>query len=596
MTPLTEQDIDQLALQAAEMIGFKSGSTVAYDVAGYQRCLRSPVDPASLETWDLGRLGLEPEPPQPLPGQAEFIDEPYRTRLAGFRRMEMFGPDAIGSRFCDLAIAYNDGLGNGLYESLRIDRKYGLRHVLEAPILGFKLPYLEAEWPTFRQEYARQIKQWVMDLEEMEAIYHSPLASPGEKMVVLWARHYPLDLFAQAYRQEAQAVSQEMEASIGFASPPVQPHKPAERASLTRFWNYVQRKLSKQLIFEADSVRQALGPGTLVVANPHELPVLDMEGQSRAYEYPAVAIRPLLLDDAVMLRHYIAYFTQLFNDLTGKAPLVSVRMNLSAASPQFIPSGSLIRYWYNQAVRHGAGAFYFWTRDYPTQEGAYDGPIPGNPIPSTLPEERWETTLQMLGHLATHQRFQKPEAEVAILIPTESALLHRAEWLRLFSLFSAFNEARIHTRFVSDRQIERTGVPSNVRMLLCPVLEFVTNGLRSPLEAFAAGGALRMVDGPLYDREGNPVAPLSGAQKLDSRVFEIFLPDQCAKMEDLFQAAEAATKEAERSGANQQKWVFSITCDNLPTASHTFLRAPDATVQFNPWQYEHGSAWIMPYI
>lgn len=597
MAQLTEQDIDALALQAAEMIGFKSGATVAYDVAGYARCARSPVDPASIPIWDLESLGLAEETSQPVPIQAQFVDEPYRTRLAGFRRRENFGPDEIGALLRDHAIAYNDGLGNGLYESLLINRKYGLHHVIEAPILGFKLAYVEAEWPAFKEEYPRLLERWADDLKEMEAVYHGPLASPGEKLVILWVRHYPLDLFAQAYRQDPQAVAAEMEAKLGFSLPPVQPRTPVERAALTRFWNYIQRKLSDQVIFEADSVRQILGAGTLVAANPHELPVLDMEGQARAYEYPAVAIRPLLLNDPVMLRHYIAYFTQLFNDLTGKPPLVSVRMNLSAASPQYIPTGRLICSWYNQAVRHGAGAFYFWTRDYPPQTGAYDGPIPGNPVPSTLPGERWEASLKVLGQLATHQRFLKPSAEFAILVPTESALLHRAEWLRLFSLFSACSEAKIHTRFLSDRQIEHSDIPSGVRVLAAPVLEFLSDELRSRLETFTARGGTLLTSGdPLYDRAGQQVDSVSSAQKLDPALAGIFTPDRPGALDALSQAADRAAGIVDQTGLDPQSWVFAITCDSLPPASRTHLREPDPGVQFAPWQYEHGSEWIMPYL
>jgi hypothetical protein len=597
MTQLTEENIDALALQAAEMIGFKSGATVAYDVAGYGRCLRNPVDPASLPNWDLDTLGLAEETPQPAPSQAQFLDDPYRARLSGFRRRDNFGPDEIGALLREHAIAYNDGLGNGLYESLLINRKYGLNHVLEAPILGFKLPYVEADWSAFRQEYPRLLQRWVTELKEMEAIYHRPLVGPGEKLVVLWARHYPLDLFAQAYRQDPQAIAQEMEAKLGFAAPPVYPNTPAERADLARFWNYIQRKLSDLVIFEADSVRQALGPGTLVAANPHELPVLDLEGQAHAYEFPAVAIRPLLLADPVMLRHYIAYFTQLFNDLTGKAPLVSVRMNLSAASPQFVPTGRLIRSWYNQAVRHGAGAFYFWTRDYPPQAGAYDGPIPGNPVLSTLPQERWEASLQVLGQLSTRQRFIKPPAELAILVPVESALLHRAEWLRLFSLFSACSEARIHSRFLSDQQIGRSGIPASVRLLAAPVLEFLSEELRSRLETFLdRGGVLLTAGEPLYDREGRQEVSLAGSQMLDPAMFGIFNPDRPGEPEAMAQAAEQAARIVRRLDLDPQSWLFGITCDSLPPSSRTHLREPDPSVQFAPWQYEHGSEWIMPYL
>jgi hypothetical protein len=597
MAKLNQGDIDHLALAASEMIGFESGTTVAYDVAGYRRCVREPIEPQSLPAWGLAELGIKPAPVKPVPPEARFDERPYPARLAGFRRREIFGPDEIGSRFRELGIAFNDGLGNGLYESLLINRKYGLNHVLEAPILGFPLPYLKEEWPAFRKLYPRIVERWKADLGQMEVVYHGPLAQAGEKMVILWAQHYPLDLFAQAYFKNPQGIEREMKAELGFENPPVEPQKPAQRAALAKFWSYVQEKLSEILIFQADTIRQALGPGTQIVANPHELPVLDMQGQARAYEYPAVAIRPLLLDDPVFLRHYIAYFTQLFCDLTGKASLVSVRMNLSAATPRFIPDGELIRYWYDQAVRHGAGAFYFWTRDYPTCQGAYDGPIPGNPVQSTLPKERWEATLETLGWLSTHRRFQKPYAEAAILVPCESALLHREEWLRLYAAFSALAEARIHTRFLSDRQIERSGMPPGVRLLLAPVLEFVSPALRTVLEDFSAhGGTLLAANGPLYDREGAAAAPLSDMRALDEGLFDLFRDDRRATLDELANLAQVLTGEVNRAGLDPQSWVFDLTCAHLPPASMSHLRETDPSVIFAPWLYEHGSEWIMPFL
>ena len=599
MTQLTEQDIDRLALEGCEMIGFKSGSVVAYDVAGYTRCSREPVVPASLPSWNRAVLGISTGRGKALPEQARFAGEPYPVRVAGFRRRDLYGPDEIGSRFRSLGIAFNDGLGNGLYESLLINRKYGLHHVLEAPILGFDLPFLEDDWPAFREHYPQIVQRWIADLQEMEAVYQSPLAGPGEKLVVLWGRHYPLDLFTRAYFTNPQAVSREMQAEFGCATPPLAPQGPQERASLVKFWNYVRDRQSRILVYQAGIIRQALGPGTQVVANPHELPVLDMEDQARAYEYPAVAIRPLLLDDPVFLRHYIAYFTQLYHDLTGKPPMVSVRMNLSAATPRFVPTGDLIRAWYDQAIRHGAGGFYFWTRDYPTSDapGAYDGPIPGNPIPATLPGERWEASLETLGLLSTHRRFQKPAAEVAILVPYESALLHCQEWRWIYAAFSGCAEASLHTRFLSDRQIERSGIPAEVRLVLAPVLEFVSPGLREKLEAFTARrGALLVTQDQVFNREGRPAGPLSGAQLIDKSYFNIFSSKRLASQHELERAAQALTAEAERLGLDGQSWLFDVTCDHLPPSSTNYLRDPDPVVKFSPWMYEHGSEWIMPYL
>jgi hypothetical protein len=597
MMLLNEQAIDRLAYQAGEMIGFKSGSTVPYDVAGYQRCLREPIDTARLPAWGLPEFQAAHKPIPALPVQASFAETPYPARLAGFRRRDIFGPDEIGARMQSLGIAYNDGLGNGLYESLLINRKYGLRHVLEAPILGFRLPYLKSDWPAFEADYLRVVQRWLSDLREMEAVYHGSLTGPGQKLVVLWARKYPLDLFKQVYFDDPIRISQDMVAALGFDMPPIEPQNAAERAALSRFWSYIRRKLSDILIFKTDTIRAALGAGTQVAANPHELPVLDMAGQARAYEYPAVAIRPLLLGDPIFLRHYVPYFTQLFNDTTGKPPMISVRMNLSAATPRFVPRAELIQHWYDQAVRHGAGAFYFWTRDYPPQDGDYDGPIPGNPHPEAMPGERWEATLRALGQVSNRRRYIKPEAQTAILVPFDSALLHNPEWRRIYAVFSTFTEACIHTRFVTDGQIERGGLPASVRLLVVPVLEFPSQALRRRLEEFSAqGGALWLAPGGLAEREGHPAPPLAGAQTLDEGLLNLFAGDEPAVLADLQGQAEALARRVSTLGLDTQSWVFDVVLGNLPAASVNLLLEQDPQVVFAPWQYEHGSEWIMPYL
>lgn len=594
---LNEHTIDRLAFQAGEMIGFKSGSTVAYDVAGYQRCLREPISTGRISAWGLDEFQVARTPTPALPAQASFAGTPYPARLAGFRRRDIFSPDEIGARMRELGIAYNDGLGNGLYESLLINRKYGLRHVLEAPILGFKLPYLKSDWPAFEADYRRVVQRWLSDLHDMEAVYRGSLTGPGEKLVVLWARKYPLDLFRQVYYDDPVRISQDMVAALGFDVPPIEPQTSAERAALARFWRYVRQKLSDILIFKTNTIRTVLGPGTLIAANPHELPVLDMDGQARAYEFPAVAIRPLLLGDPIFLRHYVPYFTQLFNDTTGKSPMISVRMNLSAATPCFVPRGELVQHWYDQAIRHGAGAFYFWTRDYPPEDGAYDGPIPGNPHPAALPGERWEATLQALGQVSRRRRFQKPRAQVAILVPFDSALLHNPEWRRIYAVFSAFTEAQIHTCFLTESQIERGGIPEAVRLIVVPVLEFPSQALRRQLETFARqGGALWLAPGALSDREGHPAPPLAGAEALDERLLALFASDQPAGLADLQNHAEPLSRRVSPLVLDPQSWVFDVTLGNLPASPGNLLRDADPEVEFSPWQYEHGSEWIMPYL
>ncbi len=594
MSRLSEQDLDQLCLNTCEFIGFKSGATVAYDPAGYDRAERIQVAPGSLKprNWSPGSVS-------PLPAQAEFIPESYPARIAGFQRRAIFGPDEIGKLIGQRAIAWNDGLGNGLYESLRIDRKYGLKHALEAPILGFRLPYLTQDWPAFREIYAHEVERYLTDLRELEPVYGEPLASSGDRLMVLWCPHYPLSLFAEAYQRDPAAVEANLLKEIGRSDVPSRPQTPAERAALVRFLALTRRRQAQVVEYQAAVLRRAMGPGLKIAANPHELPWLDMEMQGQVYDYPSVAIRPLLVADQVMLRHYIAYFTQFFHDLAGKPPMVSIRMNLSAASPRFVPAPSLIHHWYDQAVRHGAGAFYFWTRDYPCADdpAVYDGPMPGNPDLSVLGRERWQAVIDRLGLLAGRQRFVPPAAEAAILVPEDSALLFREDWRRIFAAFSGLAEARVQAGFVSDRKLAASGVPVNIRLLVVPALEFVSPALRIGLEDFTArGGLLLTAGGALYDPAGAPSPLISGSRQLTAADLDIFPLSAPANLNDLQRLAEKMAAWAQQAGVDPHSWIFDLTCEALPSSTQSLLRTPEPDLRFDPWQYEHGSPWIVPYV
>ena len=594
MSLLTEHELDRLALEGCEMLGFKSGSTVAYDPAGYERSERIQVEPGSLATRD-----CEAQAVQERPAQAVFEARPYPSRIAGFQRRDIFGPDEIGGMASSRNIPWNDGLGNGLFESLRIDRKYGLKHVLEPPILGFSLPFLPSDRPAFQQNYQSQVDQFLADLREQELAYGGSLADKGERMAVLWCPHTPLSLFAEAYRNTPAAVEDDLEKEIGVRDIPAAPQTPAERATLARFWALIRRRQAEAIGLEASILRQRMGPGLVIAANNHELPPLDMELQGQVFDFPAVAIRPLLLDDEVMLRHYVAYFTRFFRDLAEKPPMISVRMNLSAASPRFVPSSNLIRRWYDQAVCQGAGAFYFWTRDYPYSDaaGIYDGPIPGNPDPCVHGEERFATVIDLLGKLANRQRFIPPAAEIAILVPNEAGLLDRTAWRRIYAIFSACAEARLHVRFISDRTIAAGGVPAGIRLMLAPVLEFLSSALRSKLEEFTRqGGSLFIRDMPLWDAAGHPAGRLAGAQQMHPAALDVFPAGEKGSQKKLESLADILAGLAARWGAASQSYVFDVGCDNLPLSQVSQLRPAEPGLRFSPWLYEHGSPWIVPYL
>ncbi len=594
MTILSEHEIDWLALEGCEIIGFKSGAVVPYDLAGYDRSTRIQVKPGTLPTKD----SQEPHH-KALPTQAEFLDTPYVVRLSGFRRERMFGPDEIGSDFKSRGIALTDGLGNGLYESLLIDRKYGLLHCLEAPTLGYRLPFLEEEWEPFKKIFQERVAFVKADLEDMEVVYRGGLADEGERFIILWCRQYPLALFVDACQRNPEGVKKALKSAIGREKPPIKPQTSVERLALVKFWNFLRKKQADVVAYQAKILREELGDGLNIIANPHELPRLDMPAQGKIYDYPAVAIRPLLLDDDLFLKHYIAHFSRLFYDLTEKAPMVSVRMNLSAATPRFVPTGRLIKAWYDQAVQFGASGFYFWTRDYPTADtpDCYDGPIPGNTDPVALAKDRWESSLDVLGTLATHQRFIPPDPEVAIFVPETSALMYRPEWRQIYAAFSACCEAGLYVRFISDEQIEENGIPENIKLIFAPVIEFVSAKLRDGFDTYInQGGFLYASDSQLFNSEGHPDDPISGKRLVDPGLFSFFPVGEPTKIEEMNKAAKTVQGIVDQIGIKPFSWVFDITCQNLPSSTKNMLRNDDPSVVFGQWLYEHGSDWITPFL
>ena len=594
MSIATEKQIDRLALEGCDQIGFRSGTVLSYDMGGYDRVDRREVPPGSLESRDAPKPDVTP-----TPAEARFDDKVYSARMSGVRREHLFGPEKIGSLIARVGAQWNDSLGNGLAEALLIDRKYGFRHALEAPRLGFVMPFLEGELPAFEEYYRKRVARMAERLKELEPLYGAPLVGREEGQCILCTHETPLSLFWNACQRDEDEVKRELVEAVGRDTVPFEPAAPADRAALARFWSWVRRKHAQVLAFEAGALREGLGEGTRIIGNSHELPPLDLQTLGESFDAVGLAVRPALMEDDVLLRHYVSHYTQLVHDLSGKRPAVSVRVNLLGAGARFMPAAGLIRRWYDQAVRHGAGEFYFWTRDYPSdvKTNPYDGCIPGNPDPSTIPAVRWQATLDALGLLVRRRRFKTPPADVVILVPTESGLLHRLEWRRIYAAFAACAEARVHAGFVSDAAVARDGVPSGVKLLVAPVLEFVGPELREKIEGFtASGGALLCGDERCWDAEGGEAAPLAGAHVVKSGTFDTFPLEGQASLDALKRSTEWVKGEVVKREIDARSWVHDVVCENLPPGDGPGLREGDASVEFEHWLYEHSSNWILPYV
>lgn len=592
---LTEDQLDQLALDACGTIGFKGGKVASYDVAGYDRVLRREVPPQAVRQVK----GEHPEE-LPAPAEARFNEEPYLARIGGFRRVHVYGPDEVGKLFREMRFVWNDGLGMGHYESMLINRKFGLNQVFEAPAFGFEMPFLEEEFPLFRKDYQLTVERMRARVQEMSAVYGEDLLKRPRGLGVIISRHTPLQLFSDALERNPDGVCDELRAAIGQDLPPIQPATARERLVQTRFWRLLREKHGRILQIKMEILREVLGRDIgefLILGNYHELPYFDMDNFGRVYDYPAVATRPLLLEDDLMLRHYNAYFVQLFHDLTGKPPIVSLRVNLSAAGCRFVPDRNLIREWYNQAVRHGAGGFYKWPRDYPMDlNDPYDGPMPANPEPNTLPETRWESSLEAISIAATHKRFVQPEAQVAILVPGEGALLHREEWRRIFSVFSACAEEKIFVNFLHESRAA-SGIPENVKVLIVPVLEFVSSAMEEALSDFVArDGKLYLHRRDMLDADAESAVKIYGAVLLEDGLFEVFPLGEKGSPAGLAKAASFMRSIADESQVDDMAWVYGIGLSSLPSTEVSDLRAGEDDIVFEHWMYEHGSNWLVPFI
>jgi hypothetical protein len=596
MKILSYEELDQLALDGCGTLGYKGGKIAQYDVAGYDRVPRREVPPASVR-----QLTGTPLVEKPAPAEAQFVNQPYLARIGGFRRVHLFGPNEIGRKFRAMKFVWNDGLGMGHYESLLIDRKFGLNHVFESPTFGYEMPFLDEEYGKFRQDYTVAVERMKARVQEMSAVYGEDLLKRPKGVAVIISRHTPLTLFSHALERDPEGIKNELASAIGQEMPPVSPKTPKERLVQNKFWGYIRAKHGRILKVMAEVLRSVLGSEIeefLILGNYHELPYFDMEYFGSVYDYPAVATRPLLLEDDLMLKHYNAYWVQFFHDLTGKAPIVSLRVNLSAAGCRFVPDEHLIREWYNQAIRHGAGGFYKWPRDYPMDMSApYDGPMTANPEPNTWPEKRWEASMASISMAATHKRFVPPAAEVGIFVPKSGALLHRQEWRRVFSAFTACAEEKIFTRFIFEPTILREGIPISVKVLLVPVLEFASEELQGVLAEFAArGGKIYLASEDILDGDAEQQVSLQGAEVFEDGLLEVFplggkgLPDRLAK------AAEAMRKIVTEVGASDLGWVFDIGLSSLPKTDVTDLRPMDESIKFEHWMYEHGSNWLVPFI
>jgi len=587
-------EIDALARYACETVVAEPGKVCPYDVEAFRRIERRPVPTGEYPLY---------EPPAavggPLPDllpQECVSNEPYHLRIGGFRRADVFGPDEAANAISSAGIKFSDSLGEGLFEHLVLCRKYGVTPVFEAPAMGFPFPFLENELPTFERLYRREVEDFSDWIKRAEAVFGKPILQAPRQPWVLWGLLSPLALFMQSATRKPSETSVELNRHSGASRLSSSPASPEERATQLQAWAFLRRRHMEVRAIMARSLREVIATNALLIDNTHVMPIVDFERLGEIYDHPGVAVRSGYLDEEHLREPNVAFGVRLFHDLTGKSPIVSVRINTTAAGTRFIAGHQAIRNWTDCALRHGAAGFYFWPVDYPSQDGQYFGALPGNTDPSSRGKERWLAQLELFRQISSAQRFRPPWSKIGILVAPD--LLDLSAWKRVFTTFVELENARIFARFISSR---RMGTGDNsldkFEVVVLPACPFLSNSHAKLLENYVADGGNLIISCPealQYDEAGQPRSTFAGLSlpfaNGDSRAHgkgNIFLTDN-------------VVRSAGALRLTNQDWIYNIQASSLRelTGVHDSspIVDPDPNVNVKHYLYEHSSKAIMPYV
>ena len=600
----SEEEKDRLAASGAETLCFRPGAVAEYDVELYERIPRKLVTFGKHRLYDIP----EPQSVKTVEVPAECLSgKPFHNHLRGFRRNTLFTPDGIGKILADSGIVYTDGAGNGLYEGLRICRKYGLRPVFEAPAMGFALPFLENERPAFMRVYREKLMQMRRDLADVERLCGERLVRREHHPWVLWLRYSPLALYFASMERDPVATSDELERETGVRKAPADTHDPYERAAIARFWALIRRRHAELLLAMSEALREHIVGDGVIVGNMHANPIVNYGMMNRVFDMPGVAVRPCYLEDTSLHPSYAAYTVQLFGDLTGKPPIVSVRTNLLSAGLRFVPGPNVVKQWYGIAARSGAAGFYFWPRDFSGDSGGYDGPMCGNPDPSTFGEERWDTHLEVLSALAGRPAFVPPKAEVALLVSADG--FDRAGWLKAFDMFRRFYESSIHVRFVDIEEPLESW--STARLVAIPTLPICSDIAIEAIRTCVRNGATVVTgDEELgeLDFEGRSRQTDFRYQNLRGWRSHSSTDGNAASEKTLWVwKSHEPDRSADRAllhgicrdcSVNPMSWIFDVDLGSYSRAVGVRpgidRTKPDPDVTFEHYLYEHSSDWALP--
>lgn len=610
-------EIDQIAMRGGETVVAAPGVTVQYDVEAYERIDRREVAFGAHRRYEPQRRPRRSRIPR-LPKQC-IASDGYIVRLGGFRRNNMQGPDECAAALRRAGIRYADSVGNGLFEHLMLCRKYGIVPVFEAPALEIPLPFLASEMPAFKRIYRTHLLEMRNWIGRIEAIYGRPILHQKGQPWVVWMRVSPLALFLMSAARKPEQTAAALRAASAVSRLTPNPKTHEECAGQAKAWAFVRRQHMLVHKIMTDLVREVVASDGVIIGNLHTLPPVDYELMGEAFDHPGLAVRPMYMREPSFREPYIGYAVRLFNDLSGKAPIVSIRANITAAGTRDVCSKHAIDAWHDEALRHGAAGFYVWPIDYPNSPNQYAGPMQGNPDSSALGPERWDAMLGVYGRIADCRRFVTPDADVAVLAAAD--VLSQSDWKRVMGSYIELEESRIWARLISGRMVERDGgMLDALRVLVIPALPYASDKLLRNIQRYVQnGGTVVLPDYGVGSRDtdghhrpenlfgigkttGKPDEPSAGA----GRVVVLRSP-ACGRTLDEknpSSAMKAAIRQwravARRARIQDRSCVFDITSRNLPTATGKLKMArgprPEPQLNLRHYLYEHSSNWILPYL
>lgn len=477
---------------------------------GYTNLSRKDTPFGTYKVWDYHR----PYKQKILTYNPEYsAGEPYITHMTGFRRGTMFGPDLIGRIFRENHITYNDGLGDGLLESLMIEKKYGLKHFFYGPDADYAPPILEKEYADFRQKVAEECRYMADWLQRLSRLYGQQFINQPDMLysLLVYYGHDGFNFFAKRLQQDYSGINEEFKAEHGYDLPlMVTPDKPVEYARRRALWRYIHRKYGELGVIKSEEYRKGFVGQGKITGNIHFSSQVDYELWGKIFDYPGISARAHMIEHPLGWEYFYGYVTRLIADLTDKPPLVAPRVNLLGMGARIIPTPAAQKYWYAQVAQNGGRGFMEWVWDYPADYNnphAYTGQNVGNPDQSTLPKLRWETMLYATKILCETNRFIPPKAETAILISLDSCTMEK--WRRIFSAYIELVKADVWHQFISDQEIrEGTENLSSFRVVYIPFMDYEHTKVINEIERFVRSGGTVISSDPAifsYNECGEPM-------------------------------------------------------------------------------------------